>query len=64
MKPIKILSSIITFIVITLLAYLIASFSLWEMNPANWSEGARVFTAGFGVIFAALAVGFVIAFEP
>lgn len=64
MKPIKILISIITFIVTILLAYLIASFSMWEINPANWSEGARIFTSGFGVTFAALAVGFVIAFEP
>lgn len=63
MKPIKIILSIVTFIVALFLAYLVASFSLWELNPAKWSEGARMFTAGFGTILAALATGFVIAYE-
>lgn len=63
MKPIKIIISILTFIVTLLLAYVITSFSIWELNPAKWSEGARMFTAGFGLIFAALATGFVIAYE-
>ena len=63
MKPIKIILSIVTFIVTLFLAYLVASFSLWNLNPATWSEGARIFTAGFGSIFAALAVGFVIAYN-
>ena len=63
MKPIKIILSIVTFIVTLFLAYLVTSFALWSVNPATWSEGVRVFTAGFGMIFAALAVGFVIAYN-
>lgn len=63
MKPIKILISILIFVVILLFAYGVASFSIWELNPAKWPEGVRAFTAGFGVIFAALATGFVIAYE-
>lgn len=63
MKPIKIIISIVTFIVTLGLAYLCTSFALWNVNPATWSEGVRVFTAGFGMIFAALAVGFVIAYN-
>lgn len=63
MKPIKIIISVVTFIVTLFLAYLVASFSLWDLNPATWSEGVRIFTAGFGMIFAALAVGFVIAYD-
>lgn len=63
MKPIKIIISIFTFIVTLLLAYFVASFSVWELNPAKWSEGIRAFTAGFGIIFATLATGFVIAYE-
>lgn len=63
MKPIKIIISILLFVVILLFAYGITSFSVWELNPAKWPEGVRAFTAGFGLIFAALATGFVIAYE-
>lgn len=63
MKPIKIILSIVTFLVTIFLAYMVTSFALWNVNPATWSEGARIFTAGFGSIFAALAVGFVIAYN-
>ena len=63
MRPIKILISILLFVVILLSAYGVASFSLWELNPAKWPEGVRAFTSGFGIIFAALATGFVIAYE-
>ena len=63
MEPIKIILSVVTFLVTIFLAYMVTSFSLWNVNPATWSEGVRVFTAGFGIIFAALAVGFVIAYN-
>lgn len=63
MKPIKILISIFLFVAILLFAYGVASFSVWELNPAKWPEGVRAVTAGFGIIFAALATGFVIAYE-
>lgn len=59
----KILISIITFFATLLLAYGIASFSTWEFNPANWSIEVRAFTAGFGIIFAFLEVGFIIAYH-
>lgn len=63
MKPIKIIISILAFSVTLLLAYFVTSFSVWELNPAKWSEGVRIFTAGFGIIFASLATGFVIAYN-
>lgn len=49
-KTIKLVRGIL---IIWVLIYLVFAFSLWDYNPANWSEFARVL-AGGGFFMSAL----------
>lgn len=42
--------SIIVGIITLMIPYLIASFTIWDINPKNWSEGVRWLVCCFGIL--------------
>lgn len=42
------------FILAMAFIYLLIAFTIWNLNAAQWSEGARVMYAIFGTVFSIL----------
>lgn len=52
------LKTIIGFILFNLIAYLLVSFAMWDINAGNWSKEVRTFWAVMSPSTGALVVSF------
>ncbi len=53
----RILVSVLILAINFLVFYLMASFMVWDLNPANWDLSTRTMLSLFGVIFSLLMIG-------
>lgn len=50
----RIIQSLVVFILTVAIAYAIPAIAHWDFNPANWNPTARGITALLGICFAAI----------
>ena len=48
------IKSVIAFIAAVMVVFLSFAFILWDINPANWTEGTRAMSVLLGSLFGAL----------
>ena len=50
---------LLAFVGVFMSIYLMWSFTVWDMNPANWTECGRLFVVNMGTLWGCLSALFV-----